>query len=33
MMNKCLELIEAHHLFAVPPAQLAVLVPMSSITS
>ena len=31
MMNKCLELIEAHHLFAVPPAQLAVLVHPQSI--
>ncbi|MBX9827082.1 MAG: 1-deoxy-D-xylulose-5-phosphate reductoisomerase [Xanthobacteraceae bacterium] len=31
MMNKCLELIEAHHLFAVPPSQLAVLVHPQSI--
>jgi 1-deoxy-D-xylulose-5-phosphate reductoisomerase len=31
MMNKCLELIEAHHLFAVEPAQLAVLVHPQSI--
>src|SRR6188474_3517179 len=31
MMNKCLELIEAHHLFAIPPAQLAVLVHPQSI--
>jgi 1-deoxy-D-xylulose-5-phosphate reductoisomerase len=31
MMNKCLELIEAHHLFAVAPAQLAVLVHPQSI--
>jgi 1-deoxy-D-xylulose-5-phosphate reductoisomerase len=31
MMNKCLELIEAHHLFAVDPAQLAVLVHPQSI--
>jgi 1-deoxy-D-xylulose-5-phosphate reductoisomerase len=31
MMNKCLELIEAHHLFAVEPARLAVLVHPQSI--
>jgi 1-deoxy-D-xylulose-5-phosphate reductoisomerase len=31
MMNKCLELIEAHHLFAVVPSQLAVLVHPQSI--
>ncbi|MEA2978404.1 MAG: 1-deoxy-D-xylulose-5-phosphate reductoisomerase [Alphaproteobacteria bacterium] len=31
MMNKCLELIEAHHLFAVEPAKLAVLVHPQSI--
>ena len=31
MFNKCLELIEAHHLFAVDPAQLAVLVHPQSI--
>jgi 1-deoxy-D-xylulose-5-phosphate reductoisomerase len=31
MFNKCLELIEAHHLFAVEPAQLAVLVHPQSI--
>jgi 1-deoxy-D-xylulose-5-phosphate reductoisomerase len=31
MMNKCLELIEAHHLFAVPPSELAVLVHPQSI--
>ncbi len=31
MINKCLELIEAHHLFAVDPAQLAVLVHPQSI--
>jgi 1-deoxy-D-xylulose-5-phosphate reductoisomerase len=31
MMNKCLELIEAHHLFAAPPSQLAVLVHPQSI--
>jgi len=31
MMNKCLELIEAHHLFAVEPALLAVLVHPQSI--
>jgi 1-deoxy-D-xylulose-5-phosphate reductoisomerase len=31
MFNKCLELIEAHHLFAVAPAQLAVLVHPQSI--
>ena len=31
MFNKCLELIEAHHLFAAPPAQLAVLVHPQSI--
>ncbi|MBM3528683.1 MAG: 1-deoxy-D-xylulose-5-phosphate reductoisomerase [Alphaproteobacteria bacterium] len=31
MMNKCLELIEAHHLFAVAPSELAVLVHPQSI--
>jgi 1-deoxy-D-xylulose-5-phosphate reductoisomerase len=31
MMNKCLELIEAHHLFAAPPSELAVLVHPQSI--
>jgi len=31
MMNKCLELIEAHHLFAIEPARLAVLVHPQSI--
>jgi 1-deoxy-D-xylulose-5-phosphate reductoisomerase len=31
MMNKCLELIEAHHLFAVEPEKLAVLVHPQSI--
>jgi 1-deoxy-D-xylulose-5-phosphate reductoisomerase len=31
MMNKCLELIEAHHLFSVEPAKLAVLVHPQSI--
>jgi 1-deoxy-D-xylulose-5-phosphate reductoisomerase len=31
MMNKCLELIEAHHLFAIPPEELAVLVHPQSI--
>jgi 1-deoxy-D-xylulose-5-phosphate reductoisomerase len=31
MMNKCLELIEAHHLFAVEPERLAVLVHPQSI--
>jgi 1-deoxy-D-xylulose-5-phosphate reductoisomerase len=31
MFNKCLELIEAHHLFAADPAQLAVLVHPQSI--
>jgi 1-deoxy-D-xylulose-5-phosphate reductoisomerase len=31
MFNKCLELIEAHHLFAVDPGQLAVLVHPQSI--
>jgi 1-deoxy-D-xylulose-5-phosphate reductoisomerase len=31
MMNKCLELIEAHHLFAAPASQLAVLVHPQSI--
>jgi 1-deoxy-D-xylulose-5-phosphate reductoisomerase len=31
MFNKCLELIEAHHLFAAAPAQLAVLVHPQSI--
>jgi len=31
MMNKCLELIEAHHLFAAEPARLAVLVHPQSI--
>jgi 1-deoxy-D-xylulose-5-phosphate reductoisomerase len=31
MMNKCLELIEAHHLFAMEPARLAVLVHPQSI--
>lgn len=31
MFNKCLELVEAHHLFAVDPAQLAVLVHPQSI--
>ena len=31
MFNKCLELIEAHHLFAVEPARLAVLVHPQSI--
>lgn len=31
MMNKCLELIEAHHLFAVEPARLAVLVHPQSV--
>jgi 1-deoxy-D-xylulose-5-phosphate reductoisomerase len=31
MMNKCLELIEAHHLFAIGPSQLAVLVHPQSI--
>jgi 1-deoxy-D-xylulose-5-phosphate reductoisomerase len=31
MMNKCLELIEAHHLFAVEPEKLAVLVHPQSV--